>query len=169
VRPNPRLELVVEHLDARPSDHVVEVGCGHGVAATLVLERLTSGTYTGIDRSATMIAASERRNAREVTAGRACFVSGSFADVELGDGRFDRLFAARVVAMTRPAELAAAARCLTPGGMLLLALDAPSDDWTAGIAAAATTSLRAAGFAPPRRIEARLDSELLVFLSAVRP
>ena len=119
----PRLEVAVHFLDPLPGDRLVEVGCGHGVAATLVLDRLVTGTYTGIDRSAAMIAAAARRNAAAVTAGRASFVEAAVEDLTLAP--FDRLFAARVAALVRPAGLDAMWRLLVPGGWLLLAFDAP--------------------------------------------
>ena len=138
------------------------------MAATLVLERLERGTYTGIDRSAAMVAASERRNRDAVEQGRARFVWGSLLDVEPGSPRFDRLFAARVTAMTQRDELAAAARHLVGGGLLLLAFDSPDERRAIAEAESALGRLDSAGFASPRRTDIQLGDGLLACVSAVR-
>jgi ubiquinone/menaquinone biosynthesis C-methylase UbiE len=64
-----RLRSIVEQLDIRPDDRVLEIGCGRGVAATFVCERLVAGHLTAVDRSAKMIEAAMRRNAEYVEAG----------------------------------------------------------------------------------------------------
>jgi ubiquinone/menaquinone biosynthesis C-methylase UbiE len=122
-----RLRAVVDRLDLRPEHRVLEIGCGHGVAATMVCERLTSGRLTAIDRSAKMIAAAANRNARYVTAGTAEFLVASLEDADLGDRRFDRIFAVRVGLFHREPDRARtlAERWLAPGGVLLSAYDAP--------------------------------------------
>ena len=91
-----RLRAVVEQLDIRPHHRVLEIGCGHGVAATLVCERLDGGRLTAVDRSEKMIAAATRRNARYVEAGTAEFLVQRLEQLELGDRRFDVVFAVHV-------------------------------------------------------------------------
>ena len=123
-----RLERLVERLALRPGDRVLEIGCGHGVAATLVCERLASGVYTAVDRSPKMIAAAERRNAEYVAAGRAEFLVMALEVLELGERRFDVIFAARVGLFQREPERARAlaGRWLAPGGRLVTEYDAPA-------------------------------------------
>jgi ubiquinone/menaquinone biosynthesis C-methylase UbiE len=87
-----RLRSVVEQLDIRPDDRVLEIGCGHGVAATFVCERLEEGHLTAVDRSAKMIQAATRRNAAHVEAGRAEFLTAHLEDLDLGERRFDKIF-----------------------------------------------------------------------------
>jgi ubiquinone/menaquinone biosynthesis C-methylase UbiE len=91
-----RLRRVVDRLDVQPGDRVLEIGCGHGVAATMVCERLETGRLTAIDRSPKMIAAAARRNAAHVEAGRAEFLVATLEDLDLGDRRFDKVFAVPV-------------------------------------------------------------------------
>lgn len=166
-----RLARIVELVDVAPGHHVLEVGCGHGVAAGLVLTRLgPTGTYTGVDRSAAMVSAAERRNCDDVRAGRARLVCAPFLEAAtggvLGAVRFDRIFAARVMDMTRPAELAASAGLLAPGGTLVLAFESPEDHRTLAQVAAATEHLAAAGFDPPVRRDAEVGGHLLSCLVA---
>jgi ubiquinone/menaquinone biosynthesis C-methylase UbiE len=123
-----RLRAAVERLDVRPGDRVLEIGCGHGVAATLVCERLGArGRLTAIDRSPKMIQAAARRNAAYVEAGTAEFLIAALEDVDLGARRFDKVFAVRVGLFHREPDRARglAERWLAPGGAVFAFLDAP--------------------------------------------
>lgn len=123
-----RLRSIVEQLDIGPDDRVLEVGCGHGVAATLVCERLEGGHLTAVDRSANMIQAATRRNAAHVEAGRAEFLVADLKDLDLGDRRFDKIFAVRVGLFHRDLERARGfvERWLAPGGAVFVFFDPPS-------------------------------------------
>lgn len=85
---------------------MLEIGCGHGVAATFVCERLEEGHLTAVDRSAKMIQAATRRNAAYVETGRAEFLVSTLEDLDLGDRCFDKVFAVRVGFFHRDPECA---------------------------------------------------------------
>lgn len=123
-----RLRSVVEQLNLRPDDRVLEIGCGHGVAATLVCERLEGGLLTAIDRSTKMIQAAKRRNAAYIEAGKAEFLAADLEDLDLGERRYDRIFAVRVGLFHREPERARGivARWLAPGGAVFVVFDPPS-------------------------------------------
>lgn len=119
----PRHVWAVETLAVAPRERILEIGCGHGVAASLVCERLDGGHLTAIDRSATMIAMACKRNAARIAAGRASFHAVNLHQAELPPASFDKIFAIHVGVFVRgdPArELAAIRRCLAPAGRLHL-------------------------------------------------
>ncbi len=122
-----RLAAIVRDLMVEPHHRVLEIGCGHGVAATYICQQLQTGHLLAIDRSATMIEAARRRNAAFITAGLATFQVGDFETLELGEQRFDRILAVRVRLFhdwPGPArELAE--RWLAPGGRILAVYDEP--------------------------------------------
>jgi ubiquinone/menaquinone biosynthesis C-methylase UbiE len=123
-----RLAPIVDELGLGPDDRVLEIGCGHGVAATMVCERLDQGRLTAIDRSAKMIEAAARRNARFVDAGKAEFIVGDLETVDLGSRRFDVVFAVRVAIFHREPDRAHAlvGRWLAPGGRVHSFYDPPA-------------------------------------------
>jgi SAM-dependent methyltransferase len=92
-RPSARLRWAVTTLDPRPQDRVLELGCGHGVALTLIAERLTTGRVVGLDRSPKMAAAAGARNADHIAAGRVSVVTASLHETDLRDERFDKVLA----------------------------------------------------------------------------
>ena len=91
------------------------------------MRQLDGGSYTAIDRSAKMIAAAASRNRAHVQAGTAEFLEATLEEVDLGERRFDRIFAARVGLFHREPERAhaLAARWLAPGGLVQVAYDPP--------------------------------------------
>ena len=111
-----------------PGDRLLEIGCGPGVAVSLVCERLQGGRIVAIDRSATAIDRATRRNAAHVAAGRAVFQTAALealAPDDLPGGRdgFDTVFAMNVNLfwVRSPArELALIRSLLRPGGALYL-------------------------------------------------
>jgi len=122
-----RLRAVVDELGIEPGDRVLEIGCGHGVAATFVCERLDGGRLTAIDRSPKMIAAAARRSAAHVESGTAEFLVGSLEEIDLGERRFEVVFTVRVGLFHREPERAheLARRWLAPGGTITACFDEP--------------------------------------------
>jgi ubiquinone/menaquinone biosynthesis C-methylase UbiE len=122
-----RLRSIVDQLEIRPDDRVLEIGCGHGVAATFVCERLESGRLTAVDRSPKMIEAAARRNAEYVDAGKAEFLVAALEDLDLGDRVFDKIFAVRVGLFHRDPDRAhgLAEPWLAPGGTVFAFFDPP--------------------------------------------
>lgn len=112
-----RLRAIVDALDVHPGQRVLEIGCGHGVAATYVLAK--GAHLTAIDRSAKMVEAARRRN----PGGE--FIQATLEDADLGDRRFDTIFAVRVGLFHREPERARALaeRWLAPGGTLHVTYD----------------------------------------------
>jgi SAM-dependent methyltransferase len=116
-----RLVVAVERLELEPSHRVLEVGCGHGVAVSLICERLDGGRVLAVDRSAKMVALARRRNAAHIAAGRAEVRTESLDEADLGGQRFDRVLAVHVPVLLRGdprRELEVIAGCLAGGGSL---------------------------------------------------
>jgi len=122
-----RFVWAVEALELESGDRVLEVGCGHGVAVSLVCERLgPKGQITAIDRSPKMIAAARRRNRLYVESGRAVLEAVALEDANLGGQRFDKIFAFNVAPFwLAPKEALAVVReHLTPNGAVYVFWDA---------------------------------------------
>jgi cyclopropane fatty-acyl-phospholipid synthase-like methyltransferase len=126
-RASERQAWAVDVLAVEPDDRLLEVGCGHGVAVSLVCERLDGGHITAIDRSQKMIDMASERNRECVESCKATLQTATFEEADLGSRSFDKIFAIHVAAFwRRPAEnLGAARERLAPGGALYLFNQSP--------------------------------------------
>jgi SAM-dependent methyltransferase len=150
-----RLVWAVKMLDVAPGDRVLEIGCGNGLAASLIAPRLTSGRILAIDRSAKAIALAERRNRAHIDAGVAAFRVATPAELwEAGANgeRFDVSFAVNVNAFWLQSErtLPPLHSLLAPGGRCVLVLHPPDEARTRAFAADMPRHLDAAGFVVDR-------------------
>jgi ubiquinone/menaquinone biosynthesis C-methylase UbiE len=126
----PRLVWAVDRLAVKPDDRLLEIGCGGGVAVSLVCDRLGDGTITAIDRSPTMVERAAKRNEQHVASGKATIRLGELDDLELADRSFIKVFAVDVnLFWVRSAakELEIIRRLSRPGGALYLFYAPPSD------------------------------------------
>jgi protein-L-isoaspartate O-methyltransferase len=66
-----RVVWAVEQLAIQPRDRVLEIGCGPGLAVSLVCAELGTGSITAIDRSPLQVAKARARNRNSIERGRA--------------------------------------------------------------------------------------------------
>jgi ubiquinone/menaquinone biosynthesis C-methylase UbiE len=131
-----RLVWAVEMLAVDPGDSLLEVGCGHGMAVSLVCEQLAGGKITAIDRSKAMIDLARKRNQTHISVGKAEFQTGDLAKADFGDARFNKVFAFNVnLFWKQPAsELEIIRQVSTPEGALYLFYQPPIANKTQKIA-----------------------------------
>jgi SAM-dependent methyltransferase len=138
-----RNRWAVRLLDIRPTDHVIELGCGPGVAIAAIATRATRGLVVGVDHSQVMIRQARRRNSAAIRAGRIRLMHTPVESLSISDGLFDAALAVNTVGMWPApiARLRELARLLRPGGRIALVSQPRCPGATAATSAAAATEL----------------------------
>jgi SAM-dependent methyltransferase len=145
-----RLQWAVQLLDVSPDDRILEIGCGPGVAVSLVCEQLAGGKITAIDRSAAAIQRAAKRNADHLASGKAALLQIDLADLALAGQHFDKAFAINVnLFWARPAgaELRLIKELLRPGGVVHLVYQTPGEEQAGRVAKVVTSALAGHGYA----------------------
>jgi cyclopropane fatty-acyl-phospholipid synthase-like methyltransferase len=117
-----RLRWAVEILQVQPDDCILEIGSGHGLAVTLICDKLINGKITALDQSEKMIQKASKRNSGCIASGKMEVLHASLQDAKWERPAFDKVFAVHVNVfwMKPPAELKAIKTGLKPNGKLFL-------------------------------------------------
>jgi SAM-dependent methyltransferase len=170
-----RNRWAVELLDVQPTERVIELGCGPGVAVAALAARASRGLVVGVDHSDVMIRQARRRNRAAIRVGRVRLVHASVDELSIGDGAFDAALAVNTVGMwpdpvDRLRELAG---LLRPGGRIALVSQPRCLGATAATSEAAAGELAgllsAAGFENPHTEMLDLDPPAACVLAYATP
>ncbi len=170
-----RNRWVVSLLDVQPTDRVLEIGFGPGLAVAELSRRATRGHVYGIDHSAVMVRQAGRRNAAAVRAGRVDLRHTPVDRLPLLDGPLDAVVAVNSVGFwPDPVERLRAVRgLLRPGGRIALASQPRCPGATADTTARAARELHdlltRAGFTPTRVEFLRLTPPVACVLATTTP
>jgi ubiquinone/menaquinone biosynthesis C-methylase UbiE len=115
-----RSRWTVDLLNLRPTDHVLEIGFGPGVAIQEAARLVGNGRIVGIDHSALMVKQARRRNHTAIETGLVDLKPGGFELLpQLGE-TFDKVFSVNVLQFLRERSevLRLLRSVLRPNGLL---------------------------------------------------
>lgn len=132
-------------LDIQPTDRIIELGCGPGVAVAALAARAGRGLVVGVDHSQVVLGQAARRNKTAIAAGRVRLIHASVERLAVPDAPFDAALAVNTVGMwpDPPARLSEVGRLLRPGGRIALVSQPRCPGATAATTAAAADELTA--------------------------
>lgn len=120
----------IDALGIVASDHILDIGCGHGRSLAALAARAENGHVVGVDPSELMAEIAVRRNRELVKARRVEVAIAGVDALPFADAAFDKALCVHVVYFWK--DLAAAlreiARVLKPGGRLALVLRTNEDE-----------------------------------------
>ena len=113
---------IVQLLDIQPSDHILDIGCGPGLAIQGFAAIATQGLVAGIDTSPLMVQEARKRNATAIETGHVEIQQGDASTLPYTDASFDKVAATHVIyfwsdVVTTLQELR---RVLRPGGTVAI-------------------------------------------------
>jgi ubiquinone/menaquinone biosynthesis C-methylase UbiE len=112
--------FIYDSLSISEDDHILEIGFGPGELIHAMARRVDSGRVEGVDFSDTMLAVAQRRNRRQIKAGRVKLHLGDFDAMPFDGRRFDLIITVNTVYFWQKPEatIARMADLLKPGGRL---------------------------------------------------
>jgi cytochrome P450/ubiquinone/menaquinone biosynthesis C-methylase UbiE len=118
-------EWAIGHMAIQPDDHVLDIGCGGGMAIKLLAAKASHGFVAGVDYSPEMVTQASARNSAAVVRGRVQVKHGNAMKLPFGDETFDVVSAIETFYFWPDCMqgLAEARRVLRPGGRVVVTLE----------------------------------------------
>ena len=125
----PLTRWAISFLDVQPTDHMLDVGCGGGMAIQLIARITLEGFAAGVDYSEEMVQQARKRNSAAVRAGRVEIKHGNIAALPYNDESFDKVIAVETFYFwpDPAANLKEVHRVLKPGGLVALAMEGSTE------------------------------------------
>ncbi len=142
----------VSLLEFQPTDHVLEIGFGPGVAIKLMSQLVTGGHVVGIDHSEVMLQQARKRNASVIEQGRVQLLLASMSELPAVQDRFDKCLMVNVFHFwDNPGDvLRNVRRVMSLGGKIVVAFQprfqGATDEDTLKVGHNMVGTLKAAGF-----------------------
>jgi len=167
-------------LEVRPTDHVLDLGCGPGRALSVLAAHASRGRVAGADPSRLMVEVAIDRNRELVRARRIDVAVAGVESLPFADASFDKVLCVHVAYFwpDLDAALGEIARVLKPGGRLVLLFRTnadpvslqsfPSEVYRFRSYDEVTAAALRAGMAPDRQA-ARSEPALLVATRVAAP
>lgn len=166
----------IDALGIQPSDHILDIGCGHGRSLRPLAASAPRGLVTGADPSDLMVEIAVERTRALVKAGRVQVVIATASDLPFPDAAFDKALCVHVIYFWNDLHTSfrEIARVLKPGAKLALVFRSahhaaavrafPPEIYRFPALSDVETALAQAGFAvvPPAEPDAELRPHLLV-------
>lgn len=116
---------MLESLNIQPSDYVLDVGCGGGMALKTIARTASNGFTAGIDYSLAMTKQAVRRNSTAIKSGNMSIVQGNAMAIPFNDACFNTVCGVETFYFW-PDPLSGLReiwRVLKPGGSVALVMD----------------------------------------------
>jgi ubiquinone/menaquinone biosynthesis C-methylase UbiE len=112
----------LKHLDIKPGDHILDIGCGGGKNVARMLKRASEGRVCGLDYSEVCVEKTTRLNRKAVRAGRSEIRLGSVSENPWSDNSFDIVTAFETIYFWPDFvnDLREVRRVLKPGGVFFI-------------------------------------------------
>lgn len=115
----------LSHVSIEKSDTILDVGCGGGRTVSKLAARAAEGHVYGIDYSPDSVAASIKKNAQGIAAGRVSIQQGSVSQLPFADSTFDLVTAVETHFFwpDLPSDMREVFRVLKPGGSFIVIVE----------------------------------------------